>query len=287
MILLLLCISANVALALLFKLFPKYGIRNFPAIVVNYFVSICVGSLLAGEFVIKNDILSSPSLPYAIVLSLLFITGFNILGKSFQIFGIAFTTIIQKMSILISAFYAILVYHDPTSLSKLVGLLVAIVAIIFVNYVPKVKRGEPTAFKPIQYLYPFGAFLLSGIIEVILLIVGVEGHMTNSIEFVSSAFGMAGVLGVFYIIFTHRPIITTKEIGAGILLGIPNFLTIYLLIALVEKGWDGSVLFPINNIGVLVASTLVGYLLFKEAFDKFKLIGIMAALLSIYLITAS
>lgn len=287
MILLLLCISANVALALLFKLFPKYGIRNFPAIVVNYFVSICVGSVLAGEFVIKNDILSSAGLPYAIALSLLFITGFNILGKSFQLFGIAFTTIIQKMSILISAFYAILVYHDPTSLSKLIGLGVAILAIIFVNYVPKAKRDEPAVFKPIQYLYPFGAFLLSGIIEVILLIVGIEGHMTNSIEFVSTAFGMAGVLGLIYIVSTHRPIVTTKEIGAGILLGIPNFMTIYLLIALVEKGWDGSVLFPLSNIGVLVASTLVGYLLFKEAFDKFKLIGILAALLSIYLITAS
>ncbi len=287
MILLLLCITANVALALLFKVFPKYGIRNFPTIVVNYFVSICVGSLLAGEFVIKSDIFSSAGLPYAVALSILFITGFNILGRSFQLFGIAFTTIIQKMSILISAFYAILVYNDPTSLSKLAGLLVAIIAIIFVNYVPKVKRGEPTAFKPVQYLYPFGAFLLSGIIEVILLIVGIEGHMTNSIEFVSSAFGMAGVLGTIYIVFTHRPILKTKEIGAGILLGIPNFLTIYLLISLVEQGWDGSVLFPLNNIGVLVASTLVGYLLFKEAFDKYKLIGILAALLSIYLITAS
>lgn len=285
MILLLLCISANVALALLFKVFPKYDIRNFPAIVINYLVSICVGSLLAGEFVIKSEAFTSAGLPYIICLSLLFITGFNILGKSIQIFGIAFTTIIQKMSILISAFYAILVYHDLASISKLLGLFVAVMAIVMVNYIPKQKRGQQMDHKPIQFLYPFLAFLLSGIIEVILLIVGIEGHMTNSIEFVSTSFALAALLGFIYILFTHRPIIKTKEVGAGILLGIPNFLTIYLLILLVEKGWDGSVLFPLNNIGVLVASTLVGYLLFKESFDKYKALGIVAALVSILLIS--
>lgn len=287
MVLLLLCITANVVLALLFKVFPIYNIRNFPAIVVNYFVSVLVGSVLAQEFVIKAEIYQSDGLYYIIALSLLFITGFNILGKSFQIFGIAFTTIIQKMSILISAFFAILVYHDPANTTKILGLLVAIVAIVFVNYIPKKKSGQSKEIALSLYAYPFLAFLLSGIIEVILLIVGIEGYMTNSIEFVSAAFALAGVIGLIYIISTHRPIITLREIGAGILLGIPNFLTIYLLISLVEKGWDGSVLFPLNNIGVLLASTLIGYLLFKESFDKYKLIGILAALVSIYLISTS
>jgi len=287
MVLLLLCISANVVLALLFKVFPKYEIRNFPAIVVNYFVSILVGSVFAKEFVIKADIYQSDGLFYIIALSLLFITGFNILGKSFQIFGIAFTTIIQKMSILISAFFAILVYQDPANAAKILGLLVAVVAIVLVNFVPKEKRGQTGDIASSQYAYPFLAFLLSGIIEVILLVVGKEGYMTNSIEFVSAAFALAGIIGLIFIMATHRPIITLREIGAGILLGVPNFLTIYLLILLVEKGWDGSVLFPLNNIGVLLASTVIGYLLFKESFDRYKLIGILAALLSIFLISTS
>jgi len=284
MVLLLVCISANVVLALLFKVFPKYGIRNFPAIVINYFVSILVGSILAKEFVIKADIYQSESLPYIIVLSLLFITGFNILGKSFQIFGIAMTTIIQKMSILISALFAIIVYHESINASKLSGLLLAVAAIIFVNYIPKAKRGKALDKPMSQYAYPFLAFLLSGIIEVILLVVGKEGYMTNSIEFVSAAFALAGLIGLVYIIVTHRPIIRTKEIGAGILLGVPNFLTIYLLIALVENGWNGSVLFPMNNIGVLLISALVGVILFQEKLDRYTTLGLVLALLSIVLI---
>jgi len=206
------------------------------------------------------------------------------LGKSFQIFGIAFTTIIQKMSILISAFFAILVYHDPANAAKIIGLLVAVAAIILVNYVPKEKRGVSREIAISQYAYPFLAFLLSGIIEVILLVVGIEGHMTNSIEFVSAAFALAGAIGLIYIIVTHRPVITLREIGAGILLGVPNFLTIYLLIALVEKGWDGSVLFPMNNIGVLLLSTLAGVIIFNEKLDRYKTIGLVLALLSIVLI---
>lgn len=284
MALLLLCISANVVLALLFKVFPKYGVRNFPAIVVNYFVSILVGSILAKEFVIKPDIYQSTGLIYIIALSFLFIIGFNILGKSFQIFGIAMTTIIQKMSILISAFFAIIVYHDPASVAKIVGLFVAVAAIILVNYIPKAKRGDALEIPLSQYLYPFLAFLLSGVIEVILLVVGIEGYMTNSIEFVSAAFALAGLMGLAFIIVTHRPIITRQEVFAGILLGVPNFLTIYLLIALVEEGWDGSVLFPMNNIGVLLISALAGVILFSESLDRYKGLGLILALLSIVLI---
>lgn len=283
MLLLLLCLLANVSLGLLFKVFPKYGIRNLPTIVINYFSSIAVGSVLAGKLIISKDVVNSPGIGYIMALSVLFIVGFNVLGKAFQIAGMSLTTIIQKMSILISAIFAIVVYNDLVSVQKILGLCLAVAAIIFVYYVPTSERQQLSKdWKVIAY--PLIAFLLSGIIEVILLVVGTEGLMTDSISFVSHSFALASIIGIIVMAFTSRPFIKPQEVLAGIILGIPNFLTIYLLIVLVEQGWDGSVLFPINNIGIVLLSALAGVLLFNEKLDKFKRIGLGLALLSIVFI---
>jgi len=283
MIILILCILANVSLGLLFKVFPKYEIRNLPTIVINYLSSILVGSLIAGKFIISTSIVHSLGIWYIVALSLLFIIGFNILGKAFQIAGISLTTIIQKMSILLSAVYALLIYHDPIGFQKGVGLLFAVFAIAFVYYIPKEDRAKVKENWQLL-IYPFLAFLLSGLIEIILLIVGKEGLTTDSISFVSHSFALASAIGFIVMLFTLRPLIKPREIVAGIILGIPNFLTIYLLIYLVESGWQGSVLFPLNNIGILVLSVLAGLLLYNEKLDKYKLIGLALAVISIVLI---
>ncbi len=283
MVLLLLCLLANVSLGLLFKVFPKYGIRNLPTIVINYMSSIVVGSVLAGKIIITKEVIHSPGIGYIIALSLLFIVGFNVLGRAFQIAGMSLTTIIQKMSILISAIFAIVVYNELVSVQKVVGLILAVAAIVFVYYVPKSERQQlGKDWKVIAY--PFIAFVLSGIIEVILLVVGKEGLMMDSISFVSHSFALASIIGIAVMAFTTRPFIKPQEILAGIVLGIPNFLTIYLLIVLVEQGWDGSVLFPINNIGIVLLSALAGVLLFNEKMDKYKYVGLGLALMSILLI---
>ena len=287
MTLLLLCITANVVLAIMFKVFPTYGIRNYPAIVVNYITAVLLGSLLSGKFIINSHGYSESWFPYALALSILFIIGFNILALSFQIFGISLTTIYQKMSILISALFGIIVYQEVSNALKIIGLLLAIVAIVMVNLEVKDTENTPKKIKRSLYIYPFLAFLLSGIIEVILLIVGVEGIVTDSIEFVSNSFGLAALWGMILLAFSFRPIIRGKEIIAGILLGIPNFFTIYLLSALIEQGWDGSVLFPVNSIGVLMFSAVIAVLMFRENLDRYKIIGIIAAFGSILLIGLS
>jgi len=284
MIILLLCITVNVVLAVLFKVFPRYGIRNYPAIVVNYMAAVLMGSLISGRLIINTQPFGESWFPYAVALSVLFIIGFNILAMSFQLFGISMTTIYQKMSILISALFGIIVYHETSNLWKLFGLLLAVVAIILVNFNVKSSNEKVIKLKLSLYIYPFLSFLLSGIIEVILLIVGVEGIVTNSIEFVSNSFAMAAIWGLIILAVSFRPVITAKEVLAGIILGIPNFFTIYLLTVLIDQGWEGSVLFPINSIGVLLLSALVAILIFREKVDTYKIIGLVAALGSILLI---
>jgi len=63
-----------------------------------------------------------------------------------------------------------------------------------------------------------------------------------------------------------------------------NFFSIYLLVLLLGK-YEGSVVFPINNVGILGFSALIGLLFFSEKFSVYKWFGLGFALGSIYLIS--
>ena len=77
-----------------------------------------------------------------------------------------------------------------------------------------------------------------------------------------------------------------KNIIAGIILGVPNYYSIIFLIkALQVDGFESSTLFTINNVGIVVCSTLLGLLIFKEKFSTKNKIGIFLALLGIILVS--
>lgn len=72
---------------------------------------------------------------------------------------------------------------------------------------------------------------------------------------------------------------------AGIVLGIPNYYSIFFLIkALQNKNFESSELFTFNNVGVVILSTVVGVVLFKERLSKKNLIGVALAIIGIVLV---
>lgn len=288
MLLLLLCICCNVALAILFKYFDRYGVNNMWAIVINYIVCVIVASIVLGELSIPLDFVHRSWFGYAIALSVLFITGFNILALSFQRAGVALTAIIQKMSLVIPSAYAIILYDEQLHMAKLVGIFLALLAIILSNFpFGKDSKGSSSLRTEVLVL-PLLTFLISGIIEIILFEAGTAaGGDINMIPFVATSFAMAGILGLIYKLIDMMkggdgP--TYREAVGGIVLGVPNFLTIYLLVYLVQHGWQGSVLFPLNNIGILILSAAVGIILFQEKLNRYRTLGLLLALVAIILI---
>src|SRR5690554_8186455 len=79
---------------------------------------------------------------------------------------------------------------------------------------------------------------------------------------------------MFYRSFRKEIQLQKRAIIGGILLGIPNYFSIYfLMMAIRFSGFSDSVTYAINNTGVVMASFLVGILAFKEATTALKIIG--------------
>ncbi len=222
----------------------------------------------------------------SIMLSILFIVGFNLMAISFQKAGLALTAIIQKMSLLISAAFAIVFYDEILTNYKLIGFIAAVMTIILVNYP---KKGQKIELKNKWLIaLPLTVFLLSGFIEILLFYVEVSGQVNgDGMYFTATAFGLAGCMGSLLVLFrviTKRAQFRLKDVIGGVILGLPNYLSIYLLVYLLGKGWEGSILFPLNNVSILLMVTLIGAFFYKEKIDKLKTIGLCFGIIAIVLI---
>lgn len=288
MIYLILLIAANVLLAVIFKGFAKYAVDNHNAIIINYVVCVLTASIAIGHFAIPMDLIHKPWFPFALILSFLFITGFNILALAFQKCGVALTIIIQKMSLIIPIAFAVIFFNESLGWIKLLGVIAAIAAIILVNFP---MRGNVIEFDRKWLILPILTFVMSGMIEIDLYYVEAANLVQEEgIVFVASAFGMAGLMGFVYSIYRMirgSHFIRGKEILAGVVLGFPNFLTIYLILVILKLGWDGSVLFPVSNVSTLLFTALVGLIFYREVANKTKIIGLLLATLAIILIGVS
>ena len=77
-----------------------------------------------------------------------------------------------------------------------------------------------------------------------------------------------------------------KTILGGIVLGLVNFGSLYFLIkALQLDGWSSATVFTLNNVGIVMLSTLVGKFFFKEQLLPKNWAGIALAIVSIFMIT--
>jgi drug/metabolite transporter (DMT)-like permease len=284
LIYLLLSILFSTGLFVIFKYFGIYKIAILKAIFINYIIAFSMGFLLAERKIPINEIYLEPWFSGALILGALFVSVFFIMAMTAQRNGVSVTSIAGKMSVVIPVLFGVILYNESVTFLKVAGIIIALIAV----YLSSVK--EDKLAKNGTLLFPVLLFLGSGIIDTLLKYV-----QTNYVDeqdvsiFSGSLFGIAAVFG--FIILTIKTIkkpesFGLKNIVAGIILGVPNYYSIIFLIkALQNKNFESSTLFTINNVAIVIVSTLVGLLFFKEKFSLKNKIGVALAVLGIVLVT--
>jgi drug/metabolite transporter (DMT)-like permease len=281
MIALLFSILCSSWIFVLFKLFPRFGIDTFQAIVFNYFTAcICGITLFGNEW--NNQALHTGNWPfYAIICGILFISLFLLMGNSSQKNGVALTSVAVKMSIAISMILLIVLYKETVSLVKLIGIICAILGVFLVSF-SKSEEKQSRAAKWMLLIL----FIGSGFLDFVLNYVQqYELHYLTPSLFSAIGFGVAGCIGSFFLIFQliqGKTIFSWRSVGAGIFLGIPNYFSIYLLLLSYKTtGWNNSTVLAITNVSIVIITALVGFVAFSEQVTRRKLVGLLAAISAI------
>ena len=269
----------------LFKLFPKYNVNTFQAVVINYLAAFTCGLILYGNQITKEILITKEWIVWAIICGFLFISLFYLMGKSSQNNGVSLTTIVVKMSMAFSMLLMIFIYHEKITLFKISAILLALIGIFFLSKEKKNTENQNKNTILLVFL-----FLGCGVLDFILnYIQNFKLQHISSSLFSAFGLGTAGIIGGFILLFNYlknKEKITKKEIVSGILLGVPNYFSIYYLIHSYEVlALPDSTILALLNVLSVLSSLITGYLFFKEKINLLKAIGIICCLFSIYLFT--
>ncbi len=287
MIYLLLSVVFSTSLFVIFKYFDSYKIDTLKAIVVNYIVALTLGFTLAESSISISGIIGQPWVFGALSLGLLFVSIFFVMALTAQQNGVSVVSVAGKMSVVVPILFGVYLYDESLGIFKIVGILIALVAVYLASVKEESKKHEKAGL-----LLPIILFLGSGTIDTTLKYVQKMYVAENDVEvFSGSLFGFAAFFGVLILLVKtiQKPApFGLKNVIAGIVLGVPNYYSIVFLIkALQTKGFESSTLFTINNVSIVIVSTLVGFLLFKEKFSLKNKIGILLAVVGIVLVAVA
>jgi drug/metabolite transporter (DMT)-like permease len=284
LIYLLLSILISTGLFVIFKYFGIYKIDILKAIFINYIVAFTLGFGLAEREFSVMEIPNQPWFLSALFLGALFVSIFFVMAMTAQKNGVSVASVAGKMSVVIPVFFGVFLYSESVTILKIVGIIIALIAV----YLASVKE-KSVASKNAGLLLPILLFLGSGAIDTTLKYVEVMFVPKNDVSiFSGSLFFIAGIFSfVILLIRTlkKREPFGLKNIIAGVVLGVPNYYSIVFLIkALQTEGFESSTLFTINNVGIVILSTIIGILIFKEQFSFKNKIGVVLAIVGIVIV---
>ena len=288
MIFLLLSILSSSLIFVIFKLYNRYGINTLQAIIINYFIALSVGLLLDGRSPDLSGIIHQPWFPGTIFLGCLFISVFYLAALTTQRNGLSVVSVASKMSLAIPVLFGIFFFRESAGVVKILGIFLALGAV----FLTSIKKREAIEIDRKQLLLPLLVFLGSGIIDTTIKYLETSYVARKDVAlFSSTIFAVAGIFGICVLAYQGirgKLKINFRNIFGGIILGVPNFFSIYFLVlALRTEGFESSTIFPLNNVSIVLVSTFLGILLFRERLILKNWLGIALAIGSILIIANS
>ncbi len=288
MIYLILSVLSSVIIFVVFKLFDRYKVNILHAIVVNYIVACASGIIAYDSPVSVSEIVTHDWFYYTLALGALFIIVFNLMGITTQRSGLSVVSVATKMSVVVPILFGLFYYKENFGILKIIGVVLALIAV----YLASVKSKKGIVFERKTLIFPLLVFIGSGIIDTSLKFLENSFVAENDVPiFSSTIFGSAAIIGIIILIYLATQgkfKFKIKNVLGGIALGVPNYFSIYFLVkALRSTILDSSGIFTVNNVAVVMVSTLIGILLFKEKLSSKNWAGIMLAVISIFLVASS
>jgi drug/metabolite transporter (DMT)-like permease len=288
MIWLLLSILTNTLLLLILKAFERYGVNTLHGIVINYFVAGTTGLLLVGIPQYETLIAGSEGvlwIPFA--LGILFISIFFTIGRTAQTAGISVATVANKMSVVIPVVLAVWLYDESLNALKVIGIGAALVAVWMTS-----RKADGSKFSWQYIALPLVIFVGSGIIDALVNHLQISTPDVTLIPFLLSvAFMTALVVGIFAVVFRmmrYKETLSRRSVIGGIILGIPNYFSIYSVTqALNANLMESSQLYPVNNMGIVIVSAMGAAIIFREKLSPLNWAGILLSVGAIALIAFS
>jgi drug/metabolite transporter (DMT)-like permease len=274
-------------LTLSFKVTERQQINTLQAIVFNYVTCVITGSLFNRHFPVNAEAMHQPWFLWALLMGAIFISTFNIVGFTTQQLGVSVASVANKLSLVIPFVFSVWLYNEPLTMLKLLGILLALIAV----YLTVQRDNNRPGKKVNKWLLglPVLLFAGSGLLDTIIKYTEqrfLDGSNNN--DFLITAFTSAasfGLILLFILVVTGRQLFDYRAMLAGVAIGVPNYFSIWCLVTVLKQyAGNSSAIIPINNMGIVLFSSVAAWLLFKERLSLINWLGIILSVCAIALI---
>jgi drug/metabolite transporter (DMT)-like permease len=216
-----------------------------------------------------------------------FISLFNIIAYTVEKIGVAVTSVANKLSLVIPFVFSLYLYNEAASWLKIVGIICALVAVVL-TCLPANKELVKSKRK-LLFVLPVVLFLGSGLLDTMIKYVEHQFLDADNVnDYLITAFSVAAALGLItlsILVLTKKQQFNWKSVLIGAAIGIPNYFSIWFLMRVLKIfANNSSAIIPINNMGIVLFSAVMAWILFKERLSLVNWIGIILSLGAIALI---
>jgi drug/metabolite transporter (DMT)-like permease len=294
----LLAVLFTVALYLIMRAYPRFQVNSFHAIVFNYYACVLTGLLLTPDLAAFGDVQwNSTGTLLTLALGTLFVTAFMLIGLTAQKVSVTSASLAGNMSLVIPVIFGLFVFKNNNkdfTVINYAGLIVAVIALALGAIQKTEKNSElnvvPLSFYRSLWILPVLTFIASGTNNTLINYLSAKfytsGQTTVFMIIACSGAIIIGTLILLFRIIAGKEKLTLRSVLGGLILGVPNFLSLYfLLLALASFGNSAAFVFPIYNILSMLASSFTAWLIYKERLNKLNKIGLVLAVIAIILIS--
>ena len=205
----------------------------------------------------------------------LYLLGFVLLQVNVRKNGVVLSGVFMKLGLLVPMVMSVLLFAEMPSVIQTVGFLLAVGAIVLINYEKDDKNSR----------FGFGLILL--------LLAGGSGDAMSKVfnEIGAPALSDQFLLYTFFSAFllcTAMTVVKKEKIGLkevlfGFLIGIPNFFSAKFLLKALES-ISAVIVYPTYSVATLLVITLAGVLFFKEKLKNRRWAALGVILVSLVLL---
>jgi len=295
-----LAVLFTVALYMIMRAYPRYKINSFHAIVFNYYSCVLTWLFLTPDLhAFTNVQWSSEGTLLTLALGTLFVIAFMFIGLTAQKVSVTAASLAGNMSLVIPVLFGLFIFKNNNkdfTFVNYTGLILALAALALGAIqspqkqeviVEKQKSGNVTS---LLWLLPILTFFGSGTNNTLINYLSskyyLAGQTTIFMIIACTGAVLIGSVLLLYKVIVNKEKIELRSIAGGLILGVPNFLSLYFLLqALSDFGNSAAYVFPIYNILSMLVSSFAAWVIYKEKLNNYNRLGLALAVVAIILIS--
>lgn len=273
MIYLILAIASSAMVSVCMRVSERHVRNTMAMFTANYAVCLAVSRFYMGDirlFTAENGMGIAVGL--GVASGMLYLVNFVLLRRNIRRSGVVLSSASMKLgAVLIPVLAAMLFFHERMKWLQLVGIMLAVSAILLINIGKgDVNRGGGQAGLIIL-------LLVSGLTDTMANIYDKSGAESLKNHYLFYTF-LAALFLAFVMALRKKEKVRPADVSYGVLIGVPNYYSARFLLTALGKV-PAVIVYPVYSVGTIITITLVGLIAFHEKLGRRKA-GALALILA-------